>query len=32
MDKSLLLAQKEQAQMLPAFDEVLLFSLDTVHS
>ena len=28
MDKSLLLAQKEQAQMLPAFDEVLLFSLE----
>ena len=28
MDKSLLLTQKEQAQMLPAFDEVLLFSLE----
>ena len=28
MDKSLLLAQKEQAEMLPAFDEVLLFSLE----
>lgn len=28
MDKNLLLAQKEQAQMLPAFDEVLLFSLE----
>lgn len=28
MDNSLLLSQKEQAQMLPAFDEVLLFSLE----
>ena len=28
MDKKLLLAQKEQEQMLPAFDDVLLFSLE----
>ncbi len=28
MDKKLLLAQNEQAQMLPAFDDVLLFSLE----
>ena len=30
MDKSLLLAQKEQAQMLPAFDEILLVNLEDV--
>ena len=28
MDRKLLLAQKEQEQMLPAFDDVLLFSLE----
>ena len=28
MNKSLLLSKKEQSQMLPAFDELLLFSLE----
>ena len=31
MDKSLLLAQKEHAEMIPAFDEVLLFSLEIAY-